>query len=291
MNSDNTQLDNGFLNLSQASEFETLDDFIKELEEKERDLHISYSGAVIEIEEDDLESSDIAKLEALVKSYESSLRQPSEISPAPNLTHSFSANKLPVVAESESVASVEDKPEETAAKTNLWEAKKLREEVEKLNAERKEMVETFRRRQNDFDNFKRRIEREQEENQQSILTNFASKVLPVIDNLTRALYSSSKLKGEKSQDFIQFIRGIEMVANQLNEALAEMQIYPIPAVGKPFDPHLHEAAATEPNGAYPPNTVIEEILKGYKFKDKVIRHSVVKVSSGEADILADLTKF
>lgn len=264
MNSENSQ-SNDFFYMPESKGLDSIDDFIKELEAKERDLHISQADTIVEIEESDIETDDeIAALEELVKSYETA--QPVKFAPSAQI-------EMP------------SQVFESAANGNFGqlqqEVEKLRSELARLTGERSEMVETFRRRQNDFDNIKKRIEREGEENRENALTDFAVLIFPVIDNLSRALDSAANLKGEKSADFSQFVQGIELVKQQLNDVLVEMEVFPIPAIGKPFDPHLHEAVAAEPNDAYLPNTVIEEILKGYKFKNKVIRHSVVKVSSSE----------
>jgi molecular chaperone GrpE len=113
-------------------------------------------------------------------------------------------------------------------------------------------------------------------------------MLPVLDNLNRALDSASNFSDEKLQDFQQFFEGIMLVGRQLNEVLEEMGVQPIAAVGESFDPHYHEAVATETTDEVPPYTITEELLRGYRIDDKVIRASMVKVSSPtkltEADV-------
>jgi molecular chaperone GrpE len=103
-------------------------------------------------------------------------------------------------------------------------------------------------------------------------------MLPVVDNLNRALDSSGHITEECSQDFKQFFDGIVLVSQQLNEILAEMGVEPIIAVGERFDPHFHEAVATEATDKIPPQTVTAELLRGYRIGDRVIRPSMVKIS-------------
>jgi molecular chaperone GrpE len=113
----------------------------------------------------------------------------------------------------------------------------------------------------------------------NFLSSVAMEILPVLDNLSRALDSASNLQGEKSKDFQQFVDGVGLVNLQLNEVLGEMGIQPIISVGEPFDPHIHEAVAAVKTSAYPPHIVIAELLRGYRLNDKVIRPSLVKVSA------------
>lgn len=113
----------------------------------------------------------------------------------------------------------------------------------------------------------------------NLLSNIAMEILPVMDNLRRALDSASVLSAEKSNDFQQFVDGVGLVNQQLNEVLEEMGIQAIISVGESFDPHLHEAATTVQTNEVPPNTVVSELRRGYCIDDKVIRHSLVKVST------------
>lgn len=230
----------------------SIDDFIKELEAKEKDLHIS-SELEMEIEEVSFEQ---ANVEELIKSF-----QDNNLAPVKSAQNSHNPQS----------------PNKTTVSQLEAEVSKLRQEVAKTSAEKSEIQETFRRRQTDFENFRKRTDRERSEIFRSVISNLAVKILPVVDNLNRALDSS--VNTEKTPDFQHFIDGIQLVNHQLSEVLEEMGIQPIPAVGQPFDPHFHEAVATVPTEELPPNTVIEELLRGYRIDDKVIRASMVKVSS------------
>ncbi len=105
-------------------------------------------------------------------------------------------------------------------------------------------------------------------------------MLPVLDNLNRALDANSG-SGDivETDDVTVFFEGIVLVNQQLNEVLAGMGVQPIPAVGQPFDPNIHEAVASEETDEHPPKTVMQELLRGYRVDDKVIRASMVKVSA------------
>lgn len=232
----------------------SIDDFIKELEAKEKDLHIS-SELEMEIEEVSFEQ---ANIEDVLKSFQKNNSSP--LKTTPNSVNNPNQNKA-IVSELEA------------------EVSKLRQEVAKTSAEKSEIQETFRRRQTDFENFRKRTDRERSEIFRSVISNLAIRILPVVDNLNRALNSSENSSVEKSPDFQHFIDGIGLVNHQLSEVLEEMGIQPIAALGEPFDPHFHEAVATVPTADLPPNTVIEELLRGYRIDHKVIRASMVKVSS------------
>lgn len=228
----------------------SIEEFIKELEAKEKDLHIS-SDLSIEIDEaefDDTNSPDFIKEEF-------------GIEPAPIPQLEVNGNL---------VSSGQSFSERDAAE--------LKRQIAKLETECAELTETMRRRQLDFDNYKKRIERDRSETFINQLSNLATQMLPVLDNLNRALDFATEHSKGRSADFHQFFEGIVMVNQQLNEVLAEMGVSPIAAVGEPFDPHFHEAMATEISSNYPPNTVTGELLRGYRIGDKIIRPAMVKVS-------------
>ena len=100
----------------------------------------------------------------------------------------------------------------------------------------------------------------------------AAKILPVLDNLDRAIIAS-----EESGESGSVLDGIKMIKKQFDEALASIGVEPIEAVGQEFDPEKHNAVMTAESDEKE-NTVLEEFMKGYIYKDKVVRHSMVKVS-------------
>lgn len=231
----------------------SIDEFIRQLEEKEKDLKIS-SDLSIEIDEsdfDDINPPDFIKSEFEI----SSVRLPE----AP-VDKNFVQNGKTFSELEEQIA-------------------ELRAKIAQKENERLELKQTVRRQQADFDNFKKRIERDRSETFVSQISNLVLQILPVLDNLKRALDFAESHSEGKSSDFHEFYRGIILVNQQLNGVLAEMGVVPIPAVGQYFDPHLHEAVATEEKDDMPPNVVTEELLRGYRIGSKVIRASMVKVSA------------
>ena len=231
----------------------SIDEFIKELEAKEKDLHIS-SEMVIEVDESDVDDQDISDFLQL------------DVSVVPNKIEPFAAV-------------YDESPLQNHDVTKLQsEISTLQNQLALMESQRVELFESSRRRQVDFENYKNRTERERGETFRNQLTNLATQMLPVVDNLNRALDLTDNNVEGKPQDFQQFFEGIVLVSQQLNEILAEMGVQPITSVGETFDPHLHEAVATEMNDEFPHNTITAELLRGYRIGEKIIRPSMVKVS-------------
>jgi len=235
----------------------SLDDFLREIEEKERDLHIS-SEMVIEIDESDFNENNLP--EFLRKEFSS------ETGIVPQ-TNSQNSGDISYPASQTAISLLEK------------EIIKLQSKISTNESERAELMKMLQRRQTDFENYKKRVERERSDTFLNQLSNLAGQMLPVLDNLNRALDSASNYSDGKMQDFQHFFDGILLVSQQLNEVLAEMGITPILAVGEHFDPHFHEAAAAEETDEFPPNTVTAEFLRGYRIGERVVRASMVKVSS------------
>lgn len=144
--------------------------------------------------------------------------------------------------------------------------------LDQAQAEITDLKDRWVRSQADFENYKRRMAREKEElavyaNQKLLLN-----LLPVLDNLERALGTAPSAGDEKLR------QGVEMTARSFREALAKEGLAPIEAVGTPFDPNLHEAVMTEESADHEDGTVLMEFQKGYRLGDRVIRPSMVKVS-------------
>ena len=148
-----------------------------------------------------------------------------------------------------------------------------------LEQEVSDIKKALKGRQRDFENYRNRIERERGDSFQNQISNLATQMLPVLDNLNRALDLAEHFETEKSKDFRQFFDGIALVNQQLNEILTEMGVQPIVTVGEAFDPYFHDAVATEETDEFPPNTITEELLRGYRLGDKLIRAAMVKVAS------------
>jgi molecular chaperone GrpE len=140
-------------------------------------------------------------------------------------------------------------------------------------------LERFRdlalRSQADFDNFKKRANREIEEAIKYANSNLLERLVAIVDNFELGLTAA---KTENPQSPI--LAGMGMVLKQLTDFLADNGLQPIDAEGQLFDPNLHEAVAHEPNETVPEGKVVRQMRRGYKLKDRLLRPSSVVVSSG-----------
>ncbi|MFC4183659.1 nucleotide exchange factor GrpE [Saccharococcus thermophilus] len=145
--------------------------------------------------------------------------------------------------------------------------------IAELEAKIKEMENRYLRLYADFENFRRRTRQEMEAAEKYRAQSLVSDLLPALDNFERALKIEADNEQAKS-----ILQGMEMVYRSVLDALKKEGVEAIEAVGKPFDPHLHQAVMQVEDSNYEPNTVVEEFQKGYKLKDRVIRPAMVKVS-------------
>jgi molecular chaperone GrpE len=135
------------------------------------------------------------------------------------------------------------------------------------------MKERLLRLHADFENFKKRIEREKGDYHRLATASLVVKLLPVIDNFERALATEPRSEGEAALH-----EGVALIHRQLMEELKREGLTPLESVGEPFDPRHHEAVATDPSSDLPPNTVVEELQRGYYFQDRLLRPAAVTVS-------------
>jgi molecular chaperone GrpE len=143
-------------------------------------------------------------------------------------------------------------------------------EFEKLKAERDSLFDRLARAQAEFDNARRRAAKEQQEFRDFAATDAIKALLPVLDSFERALQVKSS-----SGDFRS---GVELIYKQLQDALAKLGVRPIPAKGEPFDPRYHEAIEMVETSEAPDHEVLEELQRGYKIKERLLRPSMVKVA-------------
>ena len=106
----------------------------------------------------------------------------------------------------------------------------------------------------------------------------AAKLLPVLDNLKRALETEASVEASESDEFRHFLSGVDLIYKQLNGVLDALGVKPVLAEGERFDPHLHEAVVTESTDDFEPDTVMQEIVRGFRVGDKLIRPALVKVA-------------
>jgi len=154
-----------------------------------------------------------------------------------------------------------------------------RAELKRLQTALAEARDAVARRQADFENYRKRTERDRGETHTRIVADVARKLLPVVDNLARALEAEKSVETQESKEFRHFLHGVELINRQLNDVLESMGVQPIVAIGEPFDPHIHEAVVTEPSDKYEPDTVSEEIARGYRMGERLLRPSMVKVAA------------
>ncbi len=146
-----------------------------------------------------------------------------------------------------------------------------------LESVRRTTGNTLARQQADFDNFRRRVAREREDYRQYTVCEIARQILPLLDNLTRALDTQNKLAANNNE--IRFMQGIALIARQIEEMLLGLGVRAVPAVGHAFDPQIHEAVALDNDTQLPPNTVTEELLRGYWLDERLIRPAIVRVAA------------
>lgn len=153
------------------------------------------------------------------------------------------------------------------------EINRLRSEVESKTAALAEVQQRYLRLQADFDNYRKRTRREQEELTRMAAARLITSLLPVLDNLERALAAVTDSKAEG------LVTGVEMTLRQLKEILEQEGLTPVAALGQPFNPELHEAVAREetadPGQA---DLVVAEFRRGYTLKGKLLRPAMVKVA-------------
>lgn len=147
------------------------------------------------------------------------------------------------------------------------------QKIAELQAKLDETENKMLRAQADFDNFKRRSRLDQEAAQKYRAQSLVSEIIPALDNFERALQIEADNDQTKS-----LLQGMNMVYNQLVQALKNEGVEAINSVGEQFDPHLHQAVMQIEDENYESNSVVEELQKGYKLKDRVIRPAMVKVN-------------
>jgi molecular chaperone GrpE len=149
-------------------------------------------------------------------------------------------------------------------------------EVELLRAERDQLLDRLARLQAEFENARKRAEREKNEHREFVTGNVVEQFLPVLDNFELAL----KSKGSADQ----LRSGVELIVKQMEEVLNKMQVTAVPAVGEEFDPRVHEALGTVDRDDVPDQQVAEEIRRGYRLRDRLIRPALVRVSHNQKQV-------
>ncbi|MGA2086117.1 MAG: nucleotide exchange factor GrpE [Terracidiphilus sp.] len=146
-----------------------------------------------------------------------------------------------------------------------------RADYDLLKAERDQLLDRLARLQAEFENARKRAERERIEFREYATGSVAEQFLPVLDNFALALNSAGSVEQLRS--------GVELIVKQMEEILRRLQVIPVAAVGEAFDPRLHEAIGTVERDDLPDQHVAEEIRRGYRLRERLLRPAVVRVAS------------
>ncbi|MBA2879922.1 molecular chaperone GrpE [Desulfosalsimonas propionicica] len=159
------------------------------------------------------------------------------------------------------------------------EVDQLKKEVAEARAEAAETYDRLLRLSAEFENYKKRMQRQAEDHRKYANESIIKDLLSVVDNLERAVNASRQ---SDSQADACMLEGLEMTLNEIRKVLKKYHVEPVEAVGQPFDPTYHEAVMQQPSEDYPDNTVIQEMQKGYMLHDRLIRPAMVVVAKAPA---------
>lgn len=179
------------------------------------------------------------------------------------------------------LVSASSEPDEAAVSASESTPTVSVEQFEALQKEKQDLYDRLLRKQAEFDNFRKRTEKEKIESYDFAVANFILGLLPALDGLERGLSVS---EGETVESYK---KGIELILKQLRDQLASAGVQPIRATGKMFDPNFHQAVMREESAALPENEIVEEMQRGYTFKDRLLRPSMVKVAVAPVEAQVD----
>lgn len=171
---------------------------------------------------------------------------------------------------SDDTEEVTDTADEVAEEAAEEETKKTKKD--KKDEQIEELTDKVKRQMAEFENFRKRSEKEKTQMYEIGAKSTLEKMLPVVDNFERGLAGT-----EDSDDA--FVQGMQMIYKQLMTSLEEVGVTPIEAVGKEFDPEFHNAVMHVEDESFGDNEVVEELQKGYMYRESVLRHSMVKVAN------------
>jgi len=151
-----------------------------------------------------------------------------------------------------------------------------RTEFEQLKGERDQLVDRMARMQAEFDNARKRAEREKTEYRDYATGAVVEQFLPVLDNFALALSANGSAEQLRS--------GVQLIVKQMEDVLRQLQVTAVPAVGEPFDPRVHEALGTVEREDMPDQHVAEEIRRGYRIRERLLRPAMVRVASNPRQV-------
>ncbi|ARV63276.1 nucleotide exchange factor GrpE [Nostocales cyanobacterium HT-58-2] len=155
----------------------------------------------------------------------------------------------------------------------------LNQQIESLKAQVEERSTQYMRIAADFENYRKRNQKEKEDLEQQIKRNTITEMLPVVDNFERA---RAQIKPQNDGEMA-IHKSYQGVYKLLVDSLKRLGVSPMRPEGQPFDPNLHEAVLREATDEYPEGTVLEELVRGYNLGDRVLRHAMVKVAAPKED--------
>lgn len=151
----------------------------------------------------------------------------------------------------------------------------MTQKLESLKAQLEERTTQYMRIAADFDNYRKRTQKEKEDLEQQVKRNTITELLPVVDNFERA---RSQLKPQTDAE-LSIHKSYQSVYKQMVDGLKRLGVSAMRPEGKEFDPNLHEAVMRQPSNEHPEGTVLEELIRGYFLGDRVLRHAMVKVAA------------
>ena len=149
-------------------------------------------------------------------------------------------------------------------------------ETEKLRAERDALLDRLARLQAEFDNARKRAVREQQEFREFAAADVIKNFLPILDSLERALKAGGDSNSNSNSN--DFRNGIELIYRQFQDALQKIGVQPIVSVGQAFDPRVHEAVEMVDTSEVPDHHVLDELQRGYRYKERLLRPAMVRVA-------------
>jgi len=164
-------------------------------------------------------------------------------------------------------------PNQDQASSDQAEPTQLSPEIAQAIDERDQFRDRLLRTQAEFDNYRKRVERERLETIERAAESVLRDVLPVVDDLERALDAEPGNEAAAS-----YRRGVELIHRQLTELLTRRGVRPIETVGKDFDPHLHQAVSSEPVPGAREGEIVQELRRGYMLGERLLRPAMVKVA-------------
>jgi molecular chaperone GrpE len=168
----------------------------------------------------------------------------------------------------------EEAADPPARPEEVLDAAALAERAARLQAEKDELMQTLVRRQADFENYRKRVERERQEDRRHGMGRLIEELLPVLDAFERAL------QAHDDPAYDEYRKGLELIYRKLWDTLARQGLERITAAGKAFDPHYHQAIERVESDEYPEGTVVEVLQDGFMLHGRVVRPSMVRVSAG-----------